>query len=356
RLATGLGDAYRALGRYADSEAALEAGLLLMETGGLSDNLRAGLLRRLGETAQKQGELDAAHEHFTTALALLGQPVDDQAQTEVARCLIDLAWTHFLQGHLDQAQQVGEASLEVARRAGAVSELAAAENLLGGVYYRQSEWAPALHHTRRAMVLREQMGYSWGVASTLSNLGILAVSAGDWNKARSFFERSLALRQEVGEVEGVAIVHNNLGTLARDHGELDLAEFRFRESLAVATPFEIGFHIANSTIGLAQVLLLKGEIEAAREAIADSLAQAETIGAQDMLAEIYRIQAEILLTGSAWDEAQAAAQRSASLAAKTGNRSLEAAAWRVASAVELGRGEPQAAREALVKARRALAD
>ena len=356
RLAAGLGDAYRALGRYADSEAALEAGLSLVETGGLSDNLRAGLFRRLGETAQKQGELDTAHEHLTRALALLGQPVDRQAQAEVARCLTDLAWTHFLQGHFDQAQQAGEASLEVAQRAGAVSEMASAENLLGGVYYRQSEWTPALHHTRRAMVLREQMGYTWGVASTLSNLGILAVSAGDWNKARSFFERSLALRQEVGDVEGVAIVHNNLGTLARDQGELDVAEFHFRESLAVATPFEIGFHIANSTIGLAHVLLLKEEIEAAHEAIAASLAQAETIGAKDMLAEIHRIQAETLLARSAWDEGQAAAQQSASLAAETGNRSLEAAAWRVASAIELGRGDPQTARDSLAEARRVLAD
>jgi len=355
-LAASLGDAYRALGRYADSKAALEAGLSLVETGGLSDNLRAGLFRRLGETAQKQGELDTAHEHFTRALVLLGQPVDRQAQTEVARTLTDLAWTHFLHGHFDQAQQVAEASLEVARRAGAVSELASAENLLGGVYYRQSEWTPALHHTRRAMVLREQMGYTWGVASTLGNLGILAVSAGDWNKARSFFERSLALRQEVGDVEGVVIAHNNLGSLARDRGELDLAEFHFRKSLARATPFEISFHIANSTVGLAQVLLLKEELEAAHETISTALDQAKALGAKDMLAEIYRIQAETLLARSAWDEAQAAVQQSASLAAQTGNRSLEAAAWRVASAVELGRGDPQTAREALVEAERVLAD
>jgi Tfp pilus assembly protein PilF len=108
------------------------------------------------------------------------------------------------------------------------------------------------------MILREQMGYTWGVASTLSNLGILAVAAGHWTKARSFFERSLALRREMGDVEGVAIVHNNLGTLARDQGELDLAESHFRQSVAIATPFNIAFHSANAHIGLAQTLLLRG--------------------------------------------------------------------------------------------------
>ena len=158
-----------------------------------------------------------------------------------------------------EAQEACETSLEMARSAGAVADLATAENLMGGIYYRQSEWIPALHHTTRAMVLREQMGYTWGVASTLGNLGILAVSAGHWNKAWSFFGRCLTLQQEIGDIEGLAIAHNNLGSLARDQGKLDLAEEQFRESLKVATPFEMGFHIANSSTGLAEVLLLKGD-------------------------------------------------------------------------------------------------
>ena len=64
-------------------------------------------------------------------------------------------------------------------------DLAAIENLLGGIHNSQSEWADASRHTRRAMVLREQMGYTWGVASTLGNLGVLAVLEGDWHKAKS---------------------------------------------------------------------------------------------------------------------------------------------------------------------------
>jgi hypothetical protein len=39
-----------------------------------------------------------------------------------------------------------------------------------------------------------------------------------------------------------------------------------------------------------------------------------------------------------------------------GNRSLEAAGWRVASEIEVRRGDPRAAHEALAKAQRALAD
>lgn len=356
RLAAGLGDVYRSMGRYADSTAALEAGLTLVESSELAGDLQAGLLRRLGQTAQKQGDLDAACEHFNQALTLLGEPADDLSRTEIARILTGLAWVHFLQGRFEQAREACEASLAYARQASALSELAAAENLLGGVHFRQSEWSLASHHTRRAMVLREHMGYSWGVAATLSNLGILASMAGDWNKARSFFERSLALQQEVGDVEGVAIVHNNLGTLALDQGDLDRAEHHFRQSLAIAKTFQIGFHIGNSTIGLAKVLLSQGKIQAAQEAVDRSLAQAEAIGAQDMRAEIFCLQAEILLARSALDEARAIAEKSAAMAAETGNRGLASAAWRVVSEIELQKAAPAAAWEALQKAQQATAD
>ncbi len=355
-IAASLGDAYRSIGKYADSMAILKAGLAMATAEGLAENQQASLYRRLGDTARRQGEMETARGYYDRALAILNRFTDRQAQTEVARSLTGVAWTHFLQGHFDQARQACEAGSEVARSAGTVAELATAENLLGGIHYRQSEWIPALHHTTRAMVLREQVGYTWGVASTLGNLGVLAVLAGHWNKAQSFFDRCLALQQDIGDVEGLAIAHNNAGSLARDQGKLDLAENQFRKSLDVATPFNMGFHIANSSIGLAQVLLLKGKIEEAQETITASFAQAGEIGAEDALAEIYQTQAEISLAMLQWDEAKAAAEKAAFLAAEKGNRSLEAISWRVASEIELGQENPDAAREFLAKAQSALAD
>jgi adenylate cyclase len=356
RVSAGLGDAHRAMGQYAESRIALERELALQEAGGLSATIRAGFYRRLGETCQKQGELDSAHEHFSKALTILGTPTDRQAQQEGACILAGMAWAYFRQGHFEYARQACEASLEYAGQAGALSELASAENLLGGVYYQQSEWESALHHTTRAMVLREQMGYTWGVASTLNNLGILAHSTGQWSKARSFLERSLTLREEMGDVEGVVIAHNNLGTLIRDQGDLDLAEFHFKKSLAVGTPFKMSFHIITSNMGLAQIQLLKGQIEAADEFTAASLAQAEAIGAKDLLAETYLTRAQTLLARSAQEEARMAVGQSIALAAATGNRSLEAVGWRLASKIELHAGQSRVARETLDMARQALTD
>jgi predicted ATPase/class 3 adenylate cyclase/Tfp pilus assembly protein PilF len=354
RLAAGMGDSYRAVGRYADSRDALESALAVASHRQPHPVMEAGLHRRLGETILKQGDLDGAFEHFATALTVSAHVDGRDAQIESARALTGLAWIHFFKGRLDQARGACEASMLYARNAGALGELAAAENLLGGVHYRQNQWEAASQHTTRAMVLREQVGYSWGVASTLNNLGILSVSAGQWRKARSFFERSLALREELGDVEGVALAHNNLGTLLRDQGELGLAEFHYRASLELATTFQMSFHLANSTLGLAQTLLLDGRIDAAQEALDESLKQAEAVGAQEILIEVHRVQAEILLAQSKWEEASAAAERSAEIAGEIGDTKLEASAYRVLAAIELARGCVPAGHQAIGQARERL--
>jgi predicted ATPase/class 3 adenylate cyclase/Tfp pilus assembly protein PilF len=354
RIAAGLSDACLGQGKYAESMASLKAARYLVETGQVSDTHRAGFYRRLGITAQKQSELDNARDYLTTALRFLDPPTDREERTEAARILIALAWNHSLQGHPDEALSTGKAALEHAQRVGNLSVLARAESVLGSIYYRLGEWRSANHHSMRAMVLRDQMGYTWGVGATLSNLGVLAFSAGHWQKAQSFFQHSLALRQELGDVEGVAIAHSNLGMVAMNRGELDLAEFHFHESLAVATPLQMTYHAANSTLGLARVLLLGGKLEPANEAIRECMAQAKSINAPDLLAETYRIQAEILSAQSARDKAKAAAQQSVSLATGLRNRVLESAAWRTLSECALQQDDLAVARESLAKAQRAM--
>ncbi len=356
RVAAGLGDVYRAMGRYNDSIGVLEHGLAVARTADLPLLVHASLYRRLGETTQKQGELETSEAHLNRALATLGSPANLQGREEAARILVGLGWTYFIQGSLDRAEQVCRVGRGHAQESGALNEVSSAENLLGGIFYRQGEWAHAARHTRRAMELREQMDYSWGVASSLNNLAILEVAAGNWEQARSFFERSLALRQEMGDVEGVAIGHRNLGTLNRDRGNLERAEIHFRESLAVAAPFKMGFHIGNATMELAQVLLLRGDVDAASSVITTGVEQAEALGAKDLQAEVSRVRAEIVMIKGDGDLAIELAERSVSLASETGNRLLETTAWRVMSEIECRRGKSDRALQAIDQALAGLAD
>lgn len=350
RVTAGLGDACRSGGAYERSESILKEGLAWAEDRDLSPIQRAGLYQRLGETAQKQGKFVASGEYYQKALSILDDPGDEDGQVEVARILTGAAWTHFLQGELQRAKEEAGTAVEHARAARNRTEVARAENVLGGIYYRLGEWMPAMHHTMRAMVLRELMGYSWGVAASLGNLGILATSAGDWPKAEEFFQKSLALREDVGDIEGVAIAYNNLGVLARDQGKLDEAEIYFRESVSAAMSIGLAYQLAHSTAGLADALLLQGKIEAAEETVTASLDQAQAMGAQDVAAEAHRVRAKILLAQSARDEAAQAARESAAIAAEIGTPRLLSAAWRVLAECELQRGNITSAGQVIDKA------
>jgi predicted ATPase/class 3 adenylate cyclase len=356
RVVAGLGDTYRRVGEYAASMKTLEAGLTMMSRWELSHLLRAGLYRRLGVTAQKQGALEKTMEYFHSALAELGNPTRPDELTEAARIMGDIAWTHFVQGRLDQAAEACASSISYAQRSGGLTELAAAVSVLSGVFYQQGKWSAAFYHTTRSMSLREQMGYTWGVAQNKSNLGILAASAGEWKLAEDFFEQSLHLRQNLGDVEGVAIVHNNLASLARDQGNLDRAEQHFNSSLELSEPLKMAYHITNSQLGLAQVLLLRGDPKKANRKLDECLVDANDLGANDLLTEIRLTRAEICLASGELGEAHDLAGEAIHMAAAVGNRRLEAAGWRLESQLELSRGDAAAARQAIEMAHQAMSE
>ena len=317
---------------------------------------RAGLYRRLGETAQEQGDYDEAYEYFEMTHSILGVPKEPQQYLETARTFTGLAWVYFAQGRFEEARQACEESKKYASKADSLSELAAADNLLGGIYYHLGEWHRAIHHTTRAMVLREQMGYSWGVASTLSNLGILSFSAGNWSKALDFFHRSLTMRQEMGDVEGISITNNNLGKVYREQGELEKAKSHFEESLHTAHQFDFSYHVANALSGLASILLIQSELASAEEALARGMIQAESIGAKDILADMKRIQAEIFLANGDYDGALDIAHNAASISNDISNRSYESASWRIAAESARQKGDLDLAFALIEKASLALSE
>ena len=165
---------------------------------------------------QKKGDQDRAMGYFRTALDILSVPADRQDQAEAVRVYARQGWSHFLRGDFKDANESCQSALEWARRVENPIAMAAVENLLGGIAYRQGDLRQALLHTHQAMNYWAQVGYTWGVATSYGNLGILEVMAGNWAEAQRFMQKSLELYQETGDVEAIARAHNNLASLARD--------------------------------------------------------------------------------------------------------------------------------------------
>ncbi len=356
RIATGLGEVYQFIGNFDASIIALETALDLTTSNQLTRAQKASIYRHLGETMRKKGVQEYATLYLNKALEVLDTPFIKQEQVEAARILTRLGWSRFLLGDFSKALEVTQEAQVFAQKGDNPNVEAAVSNLIGGISFRLGELKDALHHTDHARKLWEEIGFSWGVAMNLSNMGILEVSSGNMEAGYSFFQKSLELRQDMGDVEGVAITHNNLGKLSRDRGDLDLSESHFRDSLAVARPFRMIWQSANASLELARTLLYKGYEDEAQEVLSEGIQLAEELNAQDIITEAHVLLAEIFLTQQLNGKAKETAVQAASAAMKAGNRVLESSAWRVAAASWYQEGNPLEAHKTLAKARTALLD
>ena len=86
RLAVGLGDTYRAMGKFEESMSALRTCIGLMQTGRLDALQRSELYRGMGNTARKQGEYQIAQSYFKAAILILGEPDTGEFTDRVSPC------------------------------------------------------------------------------------------------------------------------------------------------------------------------------------------------------------------------------------------------------------------------------
>ena len=193
RIAIGLGSVYLLIGNYDASVAALQSSLDLINKSQLSNAQQAELYRLLGESMQRKGDQETALRYLRQAWEILGTPSDSQAEIEAARIQARLGWSNFLNGYTEKAENDCRQALVWANRAGNPNSLALVENLLGGIYYRQGDFSQASQHTRQAMKNWEEIGYTWGVATSLGNLGILEASAGNWDEAQTYLQKCLKI-------------------------------------------------------------------------------------------------------------------------------------------------------------------
>lgn len=356
RIIHQMGEVYQFIGNYDTSLAVLLSGADLLQSKLLSPAQRAALYRCMGDTAHKKGDQEQAIIYLKQALEIIGEPFDSASNTEAALIYARLGWCYFIKSDFEPAKEAINQSMVFASNARSVTTLAMAENYLGGIFYRLGDLQQALQHTRTAMDYWQQIGYSWGVAAILSNLGILESASGRWQAAYNSIKRSLELRQKMGDVDGVAITNHNLGQLVSSLGDAAQAEIHYRDSLAISRPLQMNWHAANSYVGLAQSLLAQNRLDEAMEALDESVHLAREINAPDVIAEASCTQAEIQLVQGLVIESEESARKAATLASQIGHSPLRATAWRLTSASLLQQGRLEQAKQALEVAWEALAD
>ncbi|MGI9180958.1 MAG: tetratricopeptide repeat protein, partial [Longimicrobiaceae bacterium] len=96
------------------------------------------------------------------------------------------------------------------------------------VYDSLGQRQKALEYYEQALPIREEVGDRAGLATTLSNLGLVYNSLGQRQKALEYYEQALPIQEEVGDRAGEAVTRFNIAIVYRQEGRLAEAVVQLR--------------------------------------------------------------------------------------------------------------------------------
>ena len=262
----------------------------------------AGLCLKEGLVREAEGHYSDALRWFTRGLRTL-ETLDDATKSENRlRLLLGYAGIRLRQGALADCVQWCERTVEEARGAGALAQLAHAYYLLHLAY--TSLGSPERTRVRDlALPIYEELGDLLGQANALNNLGIDAYYEGRWDNALDYYERSRRARERIGDVVGAATIANNIAETLSDQGLYEEAEALFEQVDETCTAAGSLLMTAVVDGNLGRLAARRGRHEEARRLLTTALAAFREIDAAAFVLEIQARLAEAAVL--AGDHAQA---------------------------------------------------
>ena len=266
--------------------------------------------RGFGDVARRQGEYDAAVDHFERAAALFEDAGDREGLAAAVRGRGQAA--HFA-GEFETAYEDGSRAYAIA--ASLDDPIAVAKSLMNvaNALDAMGDSETVIAHYRLARELFRTYDDIHGEANVSTNLGVTLRRRGDLSGARRAGRRALEGYRTVGDTHREAIVLVNLGAIAEQRGELGTARERYRAVESLAERIGSEPHRGFALNGLGSVALREHALDEAERLSRDALAVFEGIDADHRTAMVSTQLAEIAVERGDADEAERWLSRSAEL-------------------------------------------
>lgn len=134
-----------------------------------------------------------------------------EADTTRLKAMTRISWEGYVYSVPDSAIQYAQLQFNFAERKGLKKYMATALNTQGMAWSIKGDYAKALDHYNRSLIIKERIGNKHGIAATLDNIGILHYHQGDFVQAIDYYTRSLRIREEIDDERGMAASLDNIG-------------------------------------------------------------------------------------------------------------------------------------------------
>jgi len=190
--------------------------------------LALGLAVRLSDYWEKQGRWAEGQSTLQRALAL---PETAQHPTLQVDALRAAGLFANLQGHGEQARLSSEQGLARAREVGYSFGIAGCLANLGSVAFAQDDYAGARDHFEQALLVYRHTGSQAESAACLSALGNVAFFGGDQEAAAEHFHEALGTYRQLQDRSGAASALLRLGNLKRNQNRFAEAHAYLEEAM-----------------------------------------------------------------------------------------------------------------------------
>jgi class 3 adenylate cyclase/tetratricopeptide (TPR) repeat protein len=322
KVRIGLGQALKYVGQFAAAKQVLSEVLQHLENSNVAvDPATLGPilienLRQLADVEQREGSYAEALAHLEAGFQILRE-MSTNEQPKLRCSLLDrMAWINFRQGQLKKASALAVAAVDDLKALSFDDPmlLASLFNTLGGVSWQQGELDKATAFVEQSLQLYQNMGYFWGTAIALGNLGILYHLQGSWAKAAHYYQQAYDLHQITGDRQNQANNLDNLGTLHLAMGEHEKAKQELEASLLICQRLGDAWGTAQAQLGLGHLALIQNRLEDTATRAETALSLAESIGSLEMRVQALWILAMVETENGAWQVGLPLAEQALELA------------------------------------------
>ncbi|MCP4934223.1 MAG: tetratricopeptide repeat protein, partial [bacterium] len=194
-----------------------------------------------------------------------------------------LATSHERQGQYDQAQTQAQAAHQLATQFTDRFGLATSLHNLGNIALRQGDYPQAQDYYQQSLSIKRAIGDQYGIANSLNNLGNVMYYQGNYSQAQDYYQQSLSIGRDSGEW-GIASSLNNLGNIAYNQGDYGQAQDYYQQSLSIYRDIGNQAGIAVSLNNLGRIAYHQGDYGQAWDYYQQSLSIKRDIGNQQGIA------------------------------------------------------------------------
>ncbi len=165
--------------------------------------------------------------------------------------------------------------------------IASSINIIGNIYYTQSNYSQALNYYTAALKIQEEIENKRGVAVSYMNIGNIYSVQGKYPDALKNYLIALKIAEEIGDKQVAANCHNNVGTIYISQGNYPEALNSFFMTLTMQDKIKDKYVVSNAYNNIGSVYSDQGDHLNGLKNYSNALKIREEIGNKPGIARSY---------------------------------------------------------------------